>query len=165
MAYATLASLKGRAGRLAKAWTPTSQPNDADLERFLDDVAAEVDAVLGALGVSPVPVESDEARGALAGLNTDAALLIALDATWPGGRGGDEVNDLRNDLRTKVAAAMKAIDAGTYPALLLLLSGTSSSGANNFWSREPNYGLLGSMYRDLVLSPNMRPAVYRDSKF
>lgn len=164
MAYADVAALKGRAGRLAGAWTSTSEPSDADLERFLDAVAAELDAVFASMGFG-VPIEDITAAGALEGLNAAAALLIAIDATWPGGAGGAEVAALRDDLRAQVKAAMDAIAAGTYQAVVVLTSGSAGQGANNFWSKEPNYGLLTTGFADRLLSVNMRPAVYRDSKF
>jgi hypothetical protein len=48
VAYADLAAVKARAGALARAWSDTSTPANSDIAGFLDDTAAEIDALLEA---------------------------------------------------------------------------------------------------------------------
>src|SRR4051794_14435327 len=119
MSYADRDDVLARAGRLQDAWQTSTQPSLGDLDTFLDQTAAEVDALIAARGFA-TPVEDPIAVAALKGVNADRALLLALRATWPGGSGPTGVADLIRDVEARVSAYDAAIAAGDLPALLYL---------------------------------------------
>lgn len=138
MSYATRDDVLSRAGRLQDAWDLTTQPSLGDLDVFLDNAAAELDAWIGSRGFA-VPITDPTATRALAGVNADKALLLALRATWPGGTGPAAVSDLIRDVEARVAAYDAAIASGTLPALLLIASTAAAAqegGASDFWTEE-----------------------------
>ena len=134
MAYATVPDVKSRAGVLAKAWGQDTQPGDTDLARFLDITAGEVDAFIGAQGYG-VPITDEIAVGSLVGVNADEALLLAIDATWPGGKGG--VADLRAQVWERVQAYRQAAQDGDIAAVLYLgAQSATEGGASNYWEND-----------------------------
>lgn len=138
MAYAELKDVKARAGRLRSAWDESTDPGDAEIERFLIDVSAEVDAFIGSAGYA-VPVTDPVAAPALRSLVADKALMLAVEATWPGGSGPDAVRDLHARLSERVAGYDRQVAAGSLPALLYLSSQTGATeegGAADFWTNE-----------------------------
>lgn len=135
MAYADLAALKARAGALANAWTATSNPDDDQVSGFLDDVAAEIDALLVARGATP-PVAGTAGAGALRNINADGALLLALEATYPEGSGPSSASSLIDTVRARWEEARGELLAGTLPALALLESASSAPHASSFWENE-----------------------------
>lgn len=140
MSYATIETLKGRAGSLARRWDEGSQPGDADLEIYLSDTAAEIDAMVGGMGFS-VPVTDTVAIAALAGWNADKALLLALPATWPGGSGPEAVKDAISAVQARVTAYETALDKGGLAAIQYLRAqeADAAAGASNFWDSERDY--------------------------
>lgn len=140
MSYATIETLKGRAGVLARRWDADSTPGDADLEIYLQDAAAEIDAKIGGMGFS-VPVTDPVAAASLAGWNADKALLVALPATWPGGSGPQEVKDMIAAAQARVTAYEAASDKGGMAAIQYLRAQESNaaSGSANFWEQERDY--------------------------
>lgn len=133
--YAQLADLKARAGVLAKAW-PNPDVDDASLDTFLEQTAGELDAALGAAGFA-VPVTDPVAVEALVSPNADMALLLAIDATWPGGSG--DVAALRQEVLERVQAYAQAVQDKDLPALLYLgaqQAAEAYGGASNFWSED-----------------------------
>jgi hypothetical protein len=138
VAYADVGAVKARAGVLASAWSADSSPSDSDLADFLDQTAGEIDAILGARGLG-TPATGDAAT-ALTGLNADAALVLALSASYPESSGPASALQIIADARARVIAASKALVDGTHPAMLLLESGAVSSRATSFWEQEPLYG-------------------------
>lgn len=136
MAYATISDLKARAGALSVAWGSDTAPGDGDLERFIDQTAAELDAAIGALGYS-LPISDTLAIDALVGVNADMALLLGIDATWPGSSG--DVHDLREQVADRVLAYRDSITNNSLSALLYLgqtASAQAESGASNYWSKD-----------------------------
>lgn len=140
MAYASVDTLKGRAGVLARRWDTTTSPGDTDLEQYLDDTAAEIDAMVGAMGFD-VPVTDPVAAAALAGWNADKALILALAATWPGGTGPQEVADAQKAVQARVTAYETALDKGGLSAIAYLRAqeADAASGTANFWDYESDY--------------------------
>lgn len=137
-AYAELVDVLARAGRLRTAWDESTDPSTSEIDGFLEQTAGELDAAIGARGYN-VPVEDAVARKALIGVNADKALLLAIRATWPGGRASDAVKDLLDDVTRRVAAYDAALAAGNLAALLYLsatATGAAEGGASDFWSRE-----------------------------
>lgn len=135
MAYADLASLKARAGALANAWTATSNPDDEQVSGFLDDVAAEIDALLVARGATPPP-DGTAGADALRNINADGALLLALEATYPEGSGPSSASALIDTVRARFDQARGELLDGTLPALALLESASSAPHASSFWANE-----------------------------
>ena len=147
MAYADLAKVKSRAGILADAWgaAGTTTVDDSDLTSYLADASAEIDAAFGTLGIA-VPATDPVALAALEPLAADMALLTAIDATWPGGRGGDDVAEMRDRLNRKLERFWTAVaDPKRRPAvvtyLLGLLDAEEGSAAGSFWTDEADYGM------------------------
>lgn len=140
MAYADVADIQARAGALASAWTAGSTPSTSDLATFLDDVAAEIDAYLGGLGLAAPATGA--AAAALKGVNVAGALLIALEASYPEGEGPASASKQIDDLRTAYTAAVEAIVDGTHPAVRLLEAGNVQDRASSFWENEPYYGIF-----------------------
>lgn len=140
MSYATIETVKGRAGRLADAWDANTQPGDADLEIYLSDTAAEMDAMIGGYGFQ-VPVVDTTASASLAGWNADKALLIALAATWPGGGGNQAVTDAIKATQARLTAYETALAAGGLSAIVYLRAqeAQGASGVANFWDSERDY--------------------------
>lgn len=148
MAYAQISDLKARAGVLANSWSSESTPSDSDLADFLDQVAAEVDAVLGwrELGA---PAEGTAGEALLA-VNADGALLIALAATYPESSGPSSAAETIQAIQARYDLAMAELVEGTHPAILLLEAGAVNARATSFWEQEPLYG---EFYTDPNLSP------------
>jgi hypothetical protein len=177
MAYATRDDVTARAGRLQDAWGPTTQPSLGDLDTFLTQTAAEIDAFVAARGFA-TPVTDPVASAALVGINADRALLLALRATWPGGSGPAAVSDLIRDVEARVAAYDAAVASGDLPALLLLASTAAAAvegGADNFWDRDGvdyDYwvNLTSTWSRFWLTDPwgvpaSQQPAFRRDERF
>lgn len=151
MAYAQLADVKGRAGALADAWSQDSRPGDGDLERYLDAAAAELDAYIGSAGFG-TPVTDLVAVAALRAVNADKALLVAIDATWPG---DPAVQQLRAAVAARVQAYDNEMASGSLPALLYLAASSADEnieGGDDFWSREGLQDYIDSLYGSLYAS-------------
>lgn len=133
-AYAGVGDLKARAGRLAAAWTDDSVPSEGDLEQFLEQVAAQIDGGLAAAGVT-VPVTDTAAAAALQSLNVDGALILALEATWPGASGPQGVAELLAGARLRYYGVDgRSVNLGV--ALSLLLTQDVEAGASDYWTDE-----------------------------
>ena len=169
MAYADLASLLARAGRIAPAWDNDTDPDLADLERLLDDVAAEIDAELAARGIG-VPATGAAAQ-ALLGMNADGALVLALEATFPEAKGGVVSGmAILEGARGRYQYAVDSIRNGTHSVIRLLESGSAATaGASSFWETESEtYGMVGSEavteWSSVTGNPRVAPGVYRDQR-
>ena len=142
IAYAEVEDVLARAGVLAKAWDDSTTPGYAEIESFLRTTAAEINAGIGARGFG-VPVDDPVAAPALAGYNADKALLLALDATWPGSSARDDVADLRASILARVTLLDAALASGDLPAILVLAAEQSAEtigGAASFWDTDaPTY--------------------------
>lgn len=138
MSYADREDVLARAGALQDAWGQQTQPSLGDIDGYLAQTAAELDALIAARGFA-TPVEDPIAAPALAGVNADRALLLALRATWPGGSGPQAVSDLIRDVEARVTAYDQAIASGDLPALLYLASTAAAAvegGAADFWTTD-----------------------------
>lgn len=138
MAYATRDDVLARAGRLQDAWDQTTQPSLGDIDTFIANAQAELDARIAASGYA-VPIVDPVATPALAGVVADKALLLALRATWPGGSGPAAVSDLIRDVEARIAAYDRELASGDFAALLYLASTAAAAaegGASNFWDRD-----------------------------
>lgn len=142
MAYAETTHVRASAGKVSSYWREDTRPNDADLETFLVDGDALVDAALGARGVS-VPVDSSLA-GALRPVVTDYALVRAIDATFPGGAPSDEVAALRAGADARWNAWLTSVADGSNSIVDVLVTGPGAPLATSFWQEEPDYGRVGA---------------------
>lgn len=167
MAYASLPHVKSRGGRLAGAWTETSTPGDADIEVFLDQIAGEIDAALAGHGIGlPLDAAGVPAR-ALEGLNADGALVLAIEGSWPGGRGNDEVKAIYDSAKARYNTAWTALQSGKHVAVVLAIDTEGEAGAgdgDNFWSAEPDY-LMSPPQGWPFVNPALQPSIGRNSKF
>jgi hypothetical protein len=134
---------------------------------FLDQVAAEIDAVLGwrELGAPATGTAAD----ALLAVNADGALLVALAATYPESSGPSSADEVIKTVQERYDLAMTELVQGTHPAILLLEAGAVNARATSFWEQEPLYG---EFYTDPNLSPfspdanpNNAPRITRGQSF
>lgn len=154
MGYAVLADVLARAGRVAVAWDATTDPGYPAIERFLDDAAAEIDALIAGARF-PVPVTSDPPLGSLRKINAVGALAAAIAATFPSG-GNDAAAVLGTRAQADYDAAMARLEDGTHPALVYLDSSTDSALATDFWTENPNYGRSPLPVENPWLAPSIR---------
>ncbi len=159
MAYADAGDVKARAGRLQAAWGSSTTPSDTDLAGFLTDTAAEIDAVLAGRGLA-APATGG-AAAALLGLNADAALVLALEATFPDEEGPGSAKGILAAARARAAAGMQALAEGTHPATRLLEAAADAPAASDFWSDEPTYGQDVTAAERLALNPYLQPEFER----
>lgn len=147
MSYAELPAVLGRAGAAGGYFTDSSDPDLSDVERFLVQTASEIDVAIAAINVT-VPITDAVAVGALEGLNADGALVLALEAAFPGkGQRPDAIGAILEGARARWTAGIAALMSGKAPlcGYLTNLQGASGpGGATAFWIEEPDYGAYGS---------------------
>jgi len=151
--YAEVEDVLARAGVLAAAWDDSTTPGTAEIESFIRTTASEIDAGVAGRGYS-APVLDPVARPALAGYNADKALLLTLDATWPGTSARDDVASLRTAVQARVTAADAALASGDLAAVLVLATQAGAEqegGAANFWDED---GATYSWWLDRLQSWN-----------
>lgn len=163
MAYATVHACTGRAGGVGGFFTDTSDPDLADLERFLVQTAGMIDAALIARGHA-VPVTDATGLAVLEGVNADGALAIALPAAYPAtGVRPDSVSALIEEVTKRWESALAAIADGSHLVVQMLdqqASGDAGATGTGFWIEEPDYGVLGSRSRSEYLEhPGIQPRV------
>ena len=164
MAYADLNTLLARAGRVAPAWTEETDPDLSDLEVFLANAASEIDAELQARQIS-LPLAAEPAA-ALAGLNADGALIVALEATFPDARGGLVSGmALLEGARARWDSGLAALRDGTHTVVRWLETTTAAGqGASSFWDSEAQaYGVY-SYPSEWEQNPPLAPAVFRNER-
>lgn len=162
MAYASFDDVTARAGRLAGGFLVEGKhPDRADIEGFLADVAAEIDAILRAHGHDPATFTSDT-REALRGLNADGALILAIPGLDPSGKPENFVG-IYNPAKARYDAGMKLLNEGKLAALLELESAGTGATAGSFWTDEPTYGDVAPRAEDEVAA--VAPFVSRTQTF
>lgn len=162
--YADLNALLARAGRLAPAWSRDTDPDLADLERWLAECSATLDVELGAKGVG-LPVDDEAVISMLGGIAADGALALALEATWPGPDAPADAAKLLEGARGRWEAALASIRDGTSAALgFLVVEGEGvESKSTSFWIAEPQYP-LSAVPAD-VRNPTQAPGAYRGQRY
>lgn len=146
MGYATFADVTARAGALGQAWHDGSDPSRADVERIIDQVAAEIDGLIAGSGFT-LPLGDQTAIDSLVSINADKALLVALDATYVGD--ASHVNDFRSSVQKRVDAYDNAIAAKDIAAVFYLGStaaGAQEGGAADFWTVDGANDYYWSLY-------------------
>lgn len=159
MAYAAFADVQARAGRFGTIFTVSGKrPNQTDVEAFLDDCSAEIDAALasrgfgtpvtGAAAAALVDLAAYGALGrGLAGYPEDAVLknlAAKAERIW--------VAALGDSTSTQREAILGSIRIGSHPVVALLEgeSGSSAPSASCFWEDEPEYGSEASAQAELA---------------
>ena len=167
--YADLNVLRARAGRLASAWGDDTDPDEADLERWLSECSATLDLALGAQGIT-TPVDDPAAVEVLGGIAADGALVLAIEATWPTESGSLTPQAPRSSLlegaQQRWQAALAGIRDGTSPVVAFLLTDPSESReplSTSFWVEEPLYPYQG-LGNDAAY-PLTRPGAYRGQSY
>lgn len=169
MAYAEVADVRARAGVLAPAFSQ-GLVSDPEIERFLDDAAAEIDALLARHGIG-LPLTDQVGIVALRHLNAVGALATALVAKFPGTSTKDDAGQARARAQKEWDAAMGpdgTMTLGTYPAVAYLLSGDTAALPTDFWSENPDYAKPGSAYVNPdsdTVNPYFAPFFARTDKF
>lgn len=171
--YADLKALLARAGRLAPAWGDETNPDYADLERFLEEVSNRIDVALSLHGIDlPLSISDTNVEeavlGTLGGIAADGALVMALEATWTAEM-PEDVSRVLQGARTRYEAAMTALEDGTSSVVTYLLTTSPDSdriGATAQWVEEPDYPLLGSKgYSEYTENPLAAPTAYRKMRY
>lgn len=164
MSYATLADVAARAGRLWQAFDATHEPTFDDVEQMLETYSGKVDALIDAHGFT-VPVTDENAIEDLRDVVANGALIEALQAKFPGGQARVAAAEIIADKRADYKAAMDALSAGTFSALVLLgSSSASTTGASDFWSNHESYGRVG-IGDGFTLNPLLEPTAHRGMRF
>ncbi len=155
--YTSVANVQARAGSLLDDLE--ANPTQAELEGFIASVAHTLDGYLAGSGHA-VPTLDPVAVAALEGVNTDGALVLALEARFP----GSETLEALVGARARWAAALLALGKGTHPALVALSEDTSGLQAGSFFADE------AQGYRVAALDPlrvwprplnlNTEPTIY-----
>lgn len=161
--YAELKDVQARLGRLWQAFSEDSNPSYADVEEMLETLSGTVDALVSASGY-PAPVADENAREAFRDLVASGVAIQAAEGMFPGGSARDAAREYLADATVTYTAGLDALKAGTFPALLLLASGSSAAaGASDFWSRHEDYGrqLLGDGF---TRNPALAPYAFRDMR-
>lgn len=165
-AYCSVSDVKARAGRIGRAWTGQSDVSETIIGRFCEDVAAQIDARLSAHGIT-VPVDKTTVAGrALAALNADGALLLALPAQFQGE--SDETSRVLAETRKRYDAAMKSIADGSAGIIAILGTGSSVL-ASSLSVDEPSYGWgwpwAPGSWSETDWDPGLRPNIRRGQRF
>lgn len=169
MSYAEVPDVRARAGRLASAWTDGSAIADPELDRFIDDAAASIDALLSQWTVA-TPV-TGAAGGALRSLNAKMAAVDALQATFPADTGPNEAKALIDRLSTEVygkdgnGGEWGKLVAGKHPAVVVLVQTGAVPAASSFWTNEPDYGQIIDPADLMRVNRQMLPRFSRLSQF
>lgn len=170
-AYAGFGDVQARAGRMAGSLSVAGQhPNQTDVEQFLADTAAEIDAAIRARGFDPASID-DTTKQAFRDLNAYGALYRAMAAM------SNPPPDLISEARSIWEAAMGTpqdprgtIARGTFPAIAVLEAGGGGGGAGAsagaLWTEEPNYGTVAWAESEYwrLRGTNFAPTVTRGQK-
>lgn len=161
MAYADVPAVRGRAGGVSRQWSGNARPSDTDLQRFLDQATAEIDAKIASLGYI-VPVTDPTAAGALESLTVAGALVKALPATFASEQATANVSSLLERVTAEWENGLTAIMEGKHGVIVYLGSLSTSPLPTSLFVDEPFYGYQG--YR--TLKPNDEPPpVHMGMKF
>lgn len=144
MAYAVRDDVLARAGRFAGLFeVPGKRPNLADLDAFLEEVAAIIDAEIRAQGYDPATITAD-LKAALLDINAWAVVVRALPEASP----GDDaiVATVEQGSAILEAAGFPSLASGgavdVFAALQLLEAGGGGGGAGSsagsFWDTMPD---------------------------
>lgn len=160
--YADVLDVKALAGFLSKAWDPTSDTSESDIRVFLAMTSGEIDAVIASRG-AVLPLDPLGAVAlALRSLTADGALVRALGATWPNDA-PEGVTELRRDARSRYAAGLAALAAGTHPASLALAGVAATSQGSTLELDDPQYGICDH-WDPADYNPSVGPAIHRGQK-
>lgn len=161
MAYADRNSVLARAGRLKGAWTDATSPDLPDLDRFLDEVAGEIDLALSGHGIV-LPLDTVASAG-MAGMNADGALVLLLEATFPADSGPASAKEILDGARARWLAGMASLITGKNPVVIYSTT-KEQLGASNFWDREPAYPTYTDRWQESWY-PGSQIAVHRGQRF
>jgi phage gp36-like protein len=125
-AYAEVQDVLARAGDVARAWSDATRPSLADIDRYLDDAAFQIDAFLAGRGVE-VP-----ATGPAAEALREPTALIALRRALAASPGAGHP-DLRATVDADVRAFWDSMLDGSAPVLVAL---SSARDADSLWQAQ-----------------------------
>lgn len=166
MAYAVFADVTARAGRVAGAFSVAGKhPDQADVEKFLADVSALIDAAIRSRGFDPAGLDQT-VKDALKDLAAYGALARSLTALDPTGRSG--FGALLTEAQGIWEAGLAGIEAGTAEAILELEAGVGGGGtgstAGSLSIDDPAYGQNIPPAQRLELNADFAPAIARTQK-
>lgn len=142
-AYASFGEVMARGGGLLQSVEDEGTvPTTGQIAAWCTQASREADSIIRARGQA-VPVEGTAAT-ALIGVVADHALVLAVEARFPGG--GQGVDPLLDDARARRDSGWASLRDGTHPvfgeleALADDAGGDSGEGgASSFWTEEPGY--------------------------
>lgn len=163
--YATVEDVLARMGKLRGVVGNNDAPDESEIERFIEDLSANVDVLFGHYGAA-VPITDATTLGALRPVVADAAAVLALEGAFPGGPVPAEVSDLIDRITARRDAAWKSISDGTSPIVVVIEDEAGSAlGASSFWTDEPEYGIGMTDQARLGLNPALAPYFERTERF
>lgn len=135
--YAAFADVQARAGLFAGALDRAGKrPTRQDVEGFITDVSAEIDAAVRAGGFDPAAL-SDATRAALRDVAAYGALTRALPSVADGSKEADNLLARADTIYTR---AVEAMAAGKHAALAAVEAGAGGGGAGSgagSWASRP----------------------------
>ncbi len=161
MSYASYSDVVARAGRYGGMFdVPGKHPTEADIEGFLGDCAAIIDAALSGRGLNPATVPAS-VQAALLDLNAYGALARALPAAGVGSEAEDELAFAQQQW----TEGLKQLADGSFPALAALANTGSAPTAGDFWADNPGYGRPEQMQGELceLAGTSLGPEFRRDT--
>lgn len=151
MPYAELDDVLARAGSVRGAWTDASEPSLPEIEAFLADGAATIDAIIEAAGSVP-PLAGTPTAMALRDANAYYALARALRATPRAA-----TQQMVDEAQGAWGAAEATLLDGSHPALTLLASERTPR-AGSLWTDEQQYQVVPE---GMSIDPRVDPVAWR----
>ncbi len=136
MAYCTVDDIESRLSQwlLGDNLSEDTRPTRQDVEGFIADIAAELDAIIAGHGLS-VPVTNATAVAALKGYNATGAASVAANAMFPGQAGADD-KAYGAELWGQYKDALKRLEDPKHAIIALLQEAAGSSGPESNYTRD-----------------------------
>lgn len=164
--YADLDLVVERAGGTLNGLSDQTAPTVDGLQAFIVSTAAQINTAITGHGHA-VPVTDTNARAALAALNADGALVLALKARYPASQ--DRLAPLLPNAEGRWDMGLQQLAAGTHPVLAALETTTGGAVpaarlATSLWTDDPGY-VPEAVAHPNTFNPYMDPETYRGMEF
>lgn len=162
--YADVDTVVDRAGGTLDGLSDTTSPTVEGLTGMLVTTAAQINAAIAARGYT-LPITDQTARHALAALNADGAMVLAIKARYPASQ--DRLAPLLPNAEDRWTTGLAQLADGTHPVVALLeATGTPSAAhlATSLWTEEPTYTPEREAYPS-TFNPHTDPDIYRGMEF
>jgi len=127
MAYCARTDVEMKTRRwMPTGFTTTTKPKAADVEQFVTDIAAEIDAILAADGIT-VPVTNATAVAYLKHLNVLGAAALTADVLFPQATGEGET-PAGAKFEKRYQDGLARLESGDNPVALILSQAADTGG-------------------------------------